>query len=66
MIGGKGVLLISQNGGEDFVACRTEPPITYGWLYAIAPMGKKGFVTVGKESWIYLGDGKEAPWRRAK
>ncbi len=43
-----------------------DPPVEYGWIYGIAPRGSKGFVAVGKEGWIYLGDSKGEVWQRSK
>jgi photosystem II stability/assembly factor-like uncharacterized protein len=63
-IAGSGVLVMSTDGGKTFKEVRTEPTMTYGWLYSIAPRGNAGFVGVGKGGWVYVSDSKEGAWRR--
>jgi photosystem II stability/assembly factor-like uncharacterized protein len=64
IIVGKRNLVASSDGNTNFSTPRIEPPIIYGWLYGITPRGSKGFVAVGKDGWIYLGDNKGATWQR--
>jgi len=66
LIGGKGLLLTSSDGGKRFNVPKIEPPVMYGWIYEIVPRGSKGFVAVGKDSWIYLADSKGRSWQRSE
>ena len=66
VICGNRSLYTSSDGGMGFTAAKCEPPIIYGWLYGLAQRGQKGFVAVGKEGWIYLGDAKAGVWKRTK
>ncbi len=65
LIGGKGMMLTSSDGGKHFGVPKVEPSVIYGWIYGITPMGSRGFVAVGKESWIYLGNSKGSSWQRS-
>jgi len=62
MIGGKGVFLSSTDRGQTWHSPVFEPPITYGWIYGLARRGSSGFVAVGWEGAIYLGD--SSSWYR--
>lgn len=67
VIGGNALLVRSLDGGESFQSAKVDPPITYHWIYAISPKGRggrEGFVAVGKQGRIYLGDNKGASWQR--
>ncbi len=66
IIGGKSILLTSSDGGKSFSVPKIEPPVKYGWIYGITSRGSGGFVAVGKNSWIYLGDSKGAVWKRSQ
>ncbi len=66
IIGGNGLLIVSSDDGKSFSAPKIDPPVKYGWMYGITPRGQEGFVAVGSESWIYLGDDKGSSWVRAK
>lgn len=63
-IGGNRVLLASSDGGQTFNSPIVEPPVTYGWVYDIAPRAEGRFVAVGKEGWIYMSDDWGESWRR--
>ncbi len=65
LIGGKSVLISSSDGGKRFNVPKVAPPVTYGWIYGITSRGSKGYVAVGKQGWIYLGDSKGETWQRA-
>ncbi len=65
LIGGKGLLITSSDAGKRFSVPEITPPVTYGWLYRIAPRGSNGFVAVGKDGWIYLSDKKGISWHRS-
>lgn len=56
IIGGNGLLMVSPGEVAGFRRLKTEPPVTYGWIYGLAPRGKDGFVAVGKGGRIYLGE----------
>ncbi len=62
-IAGTGTLLASFDGGNTFKEVKTDPPVTYGWLYNVSPRGKAGMAVVGKIGWIYLSDPKGEAWR---
>jgi len=68
LMGGNSTFLISTDNGKTWENPACEPPITYGWLYGLAPRGSAGFVAVGWEGSIYLNDGKNplASWQRAR
>lgn len=66
VVGGDAFLLTSRDGGNTFEAAKTRPPVTYGYIYGIAPVGKTGFVAVGKGGWIYLSDDKVTIWHLAE
>jgi len=68
LIGGSSTLLISTDSGKTWRSPPCEPPITYGWLYGLAPRGAAGFVAVGWEGSLYFSDGNDpsGSWRRAK
>jgi photosystem II stability/assembly factor-like uncharacterized protein len=66
VLGGKAFLSAITDGTGMLKAAKTEPGITYGWIYGIAPRGKAGFVAVGKGGWIYLSDNKAELWRSAE
>ncbi len=53
---GNGCLIASYDNGENFSSPIIKPHIKYGWLYGITKRGTKGFVAVGKQSWIFLSD----------
>jgi photosystem II stability/assembly factor-like uncharacterized protein len=54
LIGGKGVLLSSFNKGHKWQSLALKPPITYGWIYGLAPRASSKFIAVGWEGAIYL------------
>jgi photosystem II stability/assembly factor-like uncharacterized protein len=62
LIGGNGVFLSSTNMGFTWKIPEFKPPITYGWIYGIAPRPSSGFVGVGWEGAIYLSTSNN--WRR--
>lgn len=64
IIGGKRTLLVSSDGKTRFSVPKIEPPVKYGWLYGVTPRGSKGFVAVGKDGWIYLGEDNGTSWQR--
>jgi len=66
IIGGTGMLVVSSDGGQSFSVPKIDPAVKYGWIYGIAPRGTEGFVAVGSESWIYLGDNKGEAWLRSE
>lgn len=59
---GKATMVISVDSGRSWQQPEMNPPITYGWLYDVAPRGDKGFVAVGKEGWIYRGETAAGAW----
>ena len=61
---GRGLLLMSLDGGKSFQRVKVDPPVTYGWIYRIADRGGKGSVAVGSKGWIYLRSSEEASWNR--
>ena len=65
VIGGKGLLVNSSNGGKTFQVPMIEPPLTYGWIYRIVRRGTLGFVAVGKEGSIYLSNREGSSWQRS-
>ncbi len=65
LIAGRGVLLASSDGGQSFKEINMKPTIMYGWLYNVAPRGKAGFVTVGKDGWVFVSDPKGESWKKA-
>jgi photosystem II stability/assembly factor-like uncharacterized protein len=65
VVGGDAFLLTSMDGGGSFRPAKTEPPVTYGYIYGITPVGKTGFVAVGRGGWIYLSGDKGQTWRLA-
>ena len=54
LIGGNGVFLSSTNMGLTWKIPEFKPPITYGWIYGLAPRASLGFIAVGWEGAIYL------------
>ena len=54
LIGGKRFFLSSSDKGRTWHTPAFKPPITYGWVYGLAPRGSLGFVAVGWEGAIYL------------
>lgn len=68
LIGGNTLFLISTDHGKTWNSPPCEPPITYSWLYGLAPRGASGFAAVGCEGSIYLNDGKNplGSWRRVR
>ena len=56
-------IYMSSDNGRSWQKPNIDPPISYGWLYGVAPRGEKGFVTVGKGGWIYLADATESTWQ---
>ena len=64
LIGGKDVLLVSQDGGKRFIGPKVDPPVIGGWIYKITPLGSEGFAAVGNNGGIYLGDRKGMNWKR--
>jgi hypothetical protein len=64
LIVGNALLLQRAGGRSDFSLMKTEPPITYGWLYRIASRGSSGFVAVGKGGWIYVSDAGGVNWQK--
>jgi photosystem II stability/assembly factor-like uncharacterized protein len=63
---GNAYVLISGDDGSTFRAAQADPETTYGYLYAVSPRCKAGFVAVGKGGWIYLADNKALVWRLTK
>jgi len=63
-IGGTGIFFSSNDQGVTWKRTSFDPPITYGWIYDISPRGANGFVSVGKEGWVYLTDDQGISWRR--
>ena len=60
---GMASLFVSRDNGRSWQQPAVDPPITYGWLYGIAPRGDKGFVAVGKEGWIYRAETSADSWQ---
>ena len=54
LIGGNGVFLSSADKGLTWKNPEFKPPITYGWIYGLAPCASLGFIAVGWEGAIYL------------
>ena len=54
LIGGNGVFLSSDDKGYTWKIPNFKPPITYGWIYGLAPRSSLGFVAVGWEGAIYV------------
>jgi photosystem II stability/assembly factor-like uncharacterized protein len=63
---GDALLLQEATGTSSFSTMKTIPPITYGWLYRIAPRGASGFVAVGKEGWIYVSNPQGTDWQKVR
>lgn len=63
LIAGNGAFLSSVDGAHTWQSPKFEPPITFGWIYGIAPRGSSGFVAVGWEGAIYLD--ASSSWYRA-
>lgn len=66
ILGGDAVLLSGNAGEGSFQESEAQPPITYGWVYDIAPRGEEGLVCVGKGGWIYLSDGQGSRWNEVE
>ncbi len=68
LIAGNTLFLASTDSGKTWSRPACDPPITYGWLYRLAPRGASGFVAVGYEGAIYLSNGKDplAVWHKIK
>jgi photosystem II stability/assembly factor-like uncharacterized protein len=62
-VAARGTLMTGPESGERFEHVKLEPPFPYGYIYAVAPRGKAGFVAVGKHGRIYISDKSEAAWR---
>jgi photosystem II stability/assembly factor-like uncharacterized protein len=58
-------LIGSAAGEADFEIVNADPPIVYGWLYAVTPRPKGGFVAVGSAGWIYTSDDSGTIWKAA-
>lgn len=54
LIGGNGTFLSSSDRGNTWGNPPFKPPITYGWIYGVAPRASSGFVAVGWEGTVYL------------
>jgi len=54
LIGGNDVFLSSADKGLTWKNPEFKPPITYGWIYGLAPRASLGFIAVGWEGAIYL------------
>jgi photosystem II stability/assembly factor-like uncharacterized protein len=63
---GNSYILASADGGNTFNFANTTPDISYGWFYGVARKENAGFVSVGKEGWIYLTDNNALSWRLAE
>lgn len=64
VIGGNGTLIVSADNGNSFRKPSViEPPIIYGWIYGITPIGGSGFAAVGKGGWIYISNDNGESWR---
>lgn len=68
LIAGNTLFLASTDYGKTWKCPACDPPITYGWLYGLAPRGASGFAAVGFEGSIYLSEGKDpsSVWHRAR
>ncbi len=55
LVGGNGTFVYTTDGGKTWGTPLFKPAIIYSWLYDIAPISKKTFVTVGREGIIYMG-----------
>ncbi len=68
LVGGNTLFLGSKDHGKTWSSPRFDPPITYGWIYGLAPRGSSGFAAVGYEGSIYLNDGKKplGSWHRVR
>jgi photosystem II stability/assembly factor-like uncharacterized protein len=64
--GGDAVLLSAKEGEGSFQESEAQPPITYGWVYDIAPRGVEGLVCVGKAGWIYMSDRQAGRWNKVE
>lgn len=63
-IGGNALFFLSEDQGVTWKSASFDPPITYGWIYDIAPRDVNSFAAVGKEGWIYLTGDKGVSWLR--
>jgi photosystem II stability/assembly factor-like uncharacterized protein len=63
-IGGSGTFLSSEDSGRTWRSPGFRPPITYGWIYGVAPRGNSGFVAVGGRGAIYMSS--SSIWERIK
>jgi photosystem II stability/assembly factor-like uncharacterized protein len=63
-IGGDALLLKCADDGKGIEKTEVEPAISYSWFYRIRPRGDAGFVAVGGEGLIYLGDNTGSIWKR--
>jgi len=63
VIGGKGVVLCSQDGGSTWAAPRFEPHVDHTWIYDVAHRGDSLFVAVGEDGVIYRND-EQNVWTR--
>lgn len=64
VIAGKGVLLLSGDGGETWRSPDPDPPINWGWIYGLALSGVRTALGVGWNGSIYRSEGDLKQWRR--
>lgn len=53
LICGSGIVLVSSDGGQSFMAVENDPVIMYGWLNGATADSAGRLSAVGKEGWIY-------------
>jgi len=66
IVAGDALLMTGTLDGRKFEPAKVNSPITYGWLYDIAPRGGNALAAVGGNGWIYLSEGTESSWRRVR
>ena len=64
LVGGKGVFVVSSDGGGSWQSPEFDTPVTYGWVHGLARVdGGSSWVTVGSNGGIYFGK-SDGMWRK--
>lgn len=63
VIGGKGVFMVSVDGGHTWENARFKPHIDYSWIYGVTHCGGSKFTAGGENGAIYMGTGNKE-WKR--
>ena len=62
VITGKGLVMASDDNGKTWRTQKLSPPATYGWIYAVTPVGGRTFAACGWGGNVYMQNKADGVW----